>query len=124
MLVIDYDKKNIGLTTLQSSSIFANTKEELPENVINFFDKILITEEDIVKYPDLSTGSLYYQPIKEADFDTFMIIDGSRSNYAIDKNNVYAIPYEIDKIITSSGEVLKYYQLFLNANRKFFIPFD
>ncbi|MDR0651154.1 MAG: DKNYY domain-containing protein [Candidatus Peribacteria bacterium] len=122
--MIDYDKKNIGLTTLQSSQKFANSKGKLPASVTNLFDKILITEEDIVKYPDLSTGTLYYQPIKEADFDTFMIIDGSRSNYAIDKNNVYAIPYEIDKVITSSGESLKYYQLFPSANRKFFIPFN
>jgi hypothetical protein len=49
-----------------------------------------------------------------------MIIDGSRSNYAIDKNNVYAI----DKVIATSGEIPKYYELFPNANRKFFMPFN
>jgi hypothetical protein len=123
LLVIDYDKKNIGLTTLQSSQEFSNSKEKLPEDVINLFDNILITEDDLIKYPELSTGVLYYQPIKEADFATFMIIDGSSSNYAIDKNNVYAIPYKIDEIITDSGEALKYYQLFPKANRNFFVPF-
>lgn len=124
LLIIDYDTRTIGLASIKASEEIKDLKYYTLDSFTDVFSNIVITEKDIKKYTWLPLWKLYYQPIKEADFDSFMIVDWSRWNYAIDKNHVYAIKEYLYTTTDTNETLLKYYSLFPHANRKSFYLFD
>jgi hypothetical protein len=86
--LFNYTTKEIGIVHFPWNQKLPFTEKYGSQAFETMFKKISLTEQEQIRYP-LIDKEIFYQPIKEVDFDTFMILPGGF--YAIDKNNIYTL---------------------------------
>lgn len=86
--VFDYQKKTVSLVDLYLNKKLPFTPFFWKENFNEIFDQIKLSTDEQKKYPNIPSV-LYAQKIKEADFDSFLIMPGGF--FSKDKKNIYSI---------------------------------
>ncbi len=98
IFIFNYTKKEIGIASLYLSKQLPTTKNFKKESFNKIFSEIKLTEKEKLQFPDW-TDVLYYQQIKWADFDSFMIYPWGY--YAQDKNEIYTFSPSNDNWIVN-----------------------
>jgi hypothetical protein len=86
---LNYETKEIGIVHFPWSKKLPFTEKYGSLAFETTFKKISLTEREQRLYSLIDTKEIFYQPIKEADFDTFTILPGGF--YAVDKNIIYTL---------------------------------
>jgi hypothetical protein len=85
----DFDAKEIGIINFVLNDKLPETEAYTTPVFDEMFKQLVLSEQEQLWYPNISSQYIFYQPIKEADFDTFVILPGGI--YAMDKNYVYSL---------------------------------
>jgi hypothetical protein len=88
-VLFNWRTKEIGIVHFPRNEKLPFTEKYGSQTFKTMFKSISLTEQEQKLYPWILTKDIFYQSIKEADFDSFMILP--RGFYAIDKNNVYTL---------------------------------
>ena len=87
--VFDFNAKEIGIINYALNDKLMETEKYNTPAFNKAFTRLVLTEKELLWYPSLASKNIFYQPIKEADFDTFVILPWGM--VAMDKNHIYAL---------------------------------
>ena len=72
--VFDFNAKEIGIINYALNDKLMETEKYNTPAFNKAFTRLVLTEKELLWYPSLASKNIFYQPIKEADFDTFVIL--------------------------------------------------